>query len=138
MLDNRLTTINMYAYNNTSMIVDVTDKEMRVLNKDYKDFALIMKALGDENRIKIFDMLSQGERCACKILEEFSITQSTLSYHMKILCDSGLVKGRRDGIWMHYTINPDTLELVKDFFDRIDPSVIAIAADADAGCCKGD
>jgi len=136
MLDNRLTTINMYAYNNTSMIVDVTDKEMRVLNKDYKDFALIMKALGDENRIKIFDMLSQGERCACKILEEFSITQSTLSYHMKILCDSGLVKGRRDGIWMHYTINPDTLELVKDFFDRIDPSVIAIAADA--GCCKGD
>lgn len=137
---NRLTTINMYAYNNTSMVVDVTDKEMRVLNKDYKDFALIMKALGDENRIKIFDMLSQGERCACKILEEFSITQSTLSYHMKILCDSGLVKGRRDGIWMHYTINPDTLELVKDFFDRIDPSVIAIAidADADAGCCKGD
>ncbi len=106
------------------------------MNKDFKNVALIMKALGDENRVKIFGMLSHGERCACKILEEFSITQSTLSYHMKILCDSGLVKGRRDGIWMHYTINPDTLELVKDFFDRIDPSVIAI--DVDSECCKGD
>ncbi len=107
------------------------------MNKDYKNYALIMKALGDENRVKIFDMLSQGERCACKILEEFSITQSTLSYHMKILCDSGLVKGRRDGIWMHYTIDPDTLELVKDFFDRIDSSAIAIDIDSDVDCCKG-
>ena len=105
------------------------------MNKDYKNYALIMKALGDENRVKIFDMLSQGERCACKILEGFSITQSTLSYHMKILCDSGLVKGRRDGIWMHYTIDPDTLEHVKDFFNRIDPSAVTI--DIDVDCCKG-
>jgi ArsR family transcriptional regulator len=50
------------------------------LNKDYKNYAMLMKALGDENRAKIFDMLSQGERCACKILDEFSVTQSTLSY----------------------------------------------------------
>ena len=78
---------------------------MKVLNEDYKNFALMMKALGDENRLKIFDMLSQGERCACKILEEFSITQSTLSYHMKILTECGLVTGRRDGAWMHYSIN---------------------------------
>ncbi len=125
----------MYEYNNISTAINVTDKEMKVLNKDYKNYALIMKALGDENRVKIFDMLSQGERCACKILEEFSITQSTLSYHMKILCDSGLVKGRRDGIWMHYTIDADTLERVKDFFDCIEPSAIAIDIDSDVDCC---
>ncbi|MDD4563916.1 MAG: metalloregulator ArsR/SmtB family transcription factor [Eubacteriales bacterium] len=103
------------------------------MNKDYKNYAMLMKALGDENRAKIFDMLSQGERCACKILDEFSVTQSTLSYHMKILCDSGLVNGRKDGIWTYYTINPDKLELIKDFFDRINPSEINI----DMDCCKG-
>lgn len=102
-----------------------------MLKKDYKNYALLMKALGDETRVKIFDMLSQGERCACNILEEFAITQSTLSYHMKILCDSGLVNGRRDGIWMRYTINHDTLELVKEFFNGIETSNIEI----DIDCC---
>ena len=101
------------------------------MKKDYKNYALLMKALGDETRVKIFDMLSQGERCACKILEEFAITQSTLSYHMKILCDCGLVNGRRDGIWMRYTINPDTLEQVKDFFNSIEIS----NGEIDIDCC---
>ena len=62
-----------------------------------KKISLMMKALGDENRVMIVKMLSSGELCACKILEEFDISQSTLSYHMKILCDSGLVFSRRDG-----------------------------------------
>ncbi|MDD4802644.1 MAG: metalloregulator ArsR/SmtB family transcription factor [Syntrophomonas sp.] len=93
-----------------------------------------MKALGDETRVKIFDMLTQGERCACKILDDFAITQSTLSYHMKILCDSGLVNGRRDGIWMRYTINPDTLEILKEFINGIEASCNEI----DINCCKGD
>ncbi|MFZ5944467.1 MAG: ArsR/SmtB family transcription factor [Bacillota bacterium] len=78
-----------------------------------------MKALADETRIKIFDMLSRGELCACNILEEFHITQPTLSYHMKILSDSGLVNSRRDGVWMKYTINKDNLSLLKDLFDEI-------------------
>lgn len=78
-----------------------------------------MKALGDETRLKIFDMLSNGELCACKVLEEFNITQPTLSYHMKILCDSGLVNGRRDGIWMRYTIDQESFDHLKGFIDRI-------------------
>lgn len=78
-----------------------------------------MKALGDESRLKIFDMLSNGELCACKVLEEFNITQPTLSYHMKMLCDSGLVNGRRDGIWMKYTINDEAFGRLKHYFDNI-------------------
>lgn len=62
-------------------------------------------------------MLSNGELCACDILEEFSITQPTLSYHMKILCESGLVDSRRDGVWMKYSINKNNLEIIKMFFD---------------------
>ena len=64
-------------------------------------------------------MLSNGELCACKILEEFQITQPTLSYHMKILSESGLVNSRKDGVWMKYSINKTTLKLLKTLFDDI-------------------
>jgi len=98
------------------------------MNKNYKDYALCLKALGDETRIKIFHMLSNGELCACDILEEFHITQPTLSYHMKILSESGLVNSRKDGVWMKYSINKDKLELLKGLFNDInlkeEPSLI--------------
>ena len=96
--------------------------EVNLLGTDYKGYAQMMKALGDESRVKIFDMLKNGELCACKVLEEFNITQPTLSYHMKILCDCGLVNGRRDGIWMRYTINKETYDRLKDFMNNVDPS----------------
>lgn len=82
----------------------------------------MMKALGDETRVKIFHMLTKGELCACDVLEEFNITQPTLSYHMKILCDCGLVNGRRDGIWMKYTINKEAYDCLKGFIDNVEPS----------------
>lgn len=93
-----------------------------MLETDYKRYAGMMKALGDESRVKIFDMLSKGELCACKVLEEFNITQPTLSYHMKILCDSGLVNSRRDGIWMKYTINKEAYDRLKGFIDNVESS----------------
>lgn len=89
------------------------------MENKYRDYALLMKALSDETRVKIFHMLSQGELCACNILDEFNITQPTLSYHMKILCESGLVNSRRDGVWMKYTINEDTLIMLNEFFSDI-------------------
>lgn len=78
-----------------------------------------MKALSDETRVKIFEMLSQDELCACEILEEFNITQPTLSYHMKILCDSDLVNSRKDGIMTMYSINKDNLDILREFIDII-------------------
>lgn len=87
--------------------------------KEYKKYALTMKALSDETRIKICYMLSEGELCACSILEEFHITQPTLSYHMKILSESGLVKARRDGVWMKYTLNKEWFKKIKEFFDHM-------------------
>ena len=87
--------------------------------KNYADYALFMKALADETRLKIFDMLSEGELCACNILQDFNITQPTLSYHMKILCESGLVSARRDGVWMKYSINQTSMLSLKNLFDDI-------------------
>lgn len=101
------------------MKYSIIQKGSESMSSTYKDYALLLKALGDETRIKIFHMLSQGELCACNLLEEFHITQPTLSYHMKILCDSGLVHGRKDGIWMKYSINKDSLDILKDLFNNI-------------------
>lgn len=74
---------------------------------DERKTALIFKAFCDENRIRILKMLTSGEKCACKLLEELNVTQPTLSHHMKILCDSGVVVGRKEGKWTHYSISRD-------------------------------
>lgn len=75
--------------------------------RDYKAAVKIFKALDDEKRLQILDMIRNGEKCACVILEDLQISQSTLSHHMKILCESGIVRGRKDGKWVHYSIDED-------------------------------
>lgn len=77
------------------------------MHLDEKKTAIIFKAFCDENRIRILKLLKTGEKCACKLLEEIDVTQPTLSHHMKILCDSGIVLGRKEGKWTHYSISPE-------------------------------
>lgn len=89
------------------------------MKHDYAAYVPAFKSLSDETRLKIIDMLSCGELCACNILEQFSISQSTLSYHMKNLTDSGLVNAVRDGAWMRYTLNQEKLNDILDFLTEI-------------------
>ena len=86
---------------------------------DNKRMATIFKAFADENRIQILELLRDGERCACRLLEEMKITQPTLSHHMKILCDSGIVVGRKEGKWMHYSISEDGVKDVRNYLDEL-------------------
>ncbi len=79
-----------------------------------KRTAMIFKAFCDENRIRIVKLLRTGEKCACKLLEEINVTQPTLSHHMKILCDSGIVVGRKEGKWMHYSISAEGAMVAAD------------------------
>lgn len=79
----------------------------------YKRNAVILKALGDPTRLEIIAMLSGGTLCACHILERFRITQPTLSHHMRILCDCKLVNARKEGKWMHYSLNKATLSSLR-------------------------
>ena len=81
--------------------------------------ALIFKAFCDENRIRILKMLRSGEKCACKLLEELNVTQPTLSHHMKILCDSGVVVGRKEGKWMHYSISGEGAKIANDLLKEL-------------------
>lgn len=83
------------------------------------DVALICRALGDSNRLQIVHMLSDGEKCACKLLEQFQITQPTLSHHMKILCECGLVDVRKEGKWSHYSLNCETLTAFRQFIGSL-------------------
>lgn len=85
----------------------------------HKDNARVFKAFCDEKRLAILEMLQGGEKCACKLLEQMDISQSTLSHHMKILCDSGIVSGRKDGKWMYYSISPNGTEYAKKLIDEL-------------------
>lgn len=75
------------------------------MNKDYENNAKIFSALSDPSRLKIIDILSCGEECACGILEHFEFTQPTLSHHMKVLMECELVKCRKEGLWSYYNLN---------------------------------
>ena len=76
--------------------------------------ARIFKALGDENRLTILELLHTGERCACKLQEALAISQPTLSHHMRILLDAGLVNARKEGKWIHYSINEEGAVQARD------------------------
>ena len=93
-----LTSVNVYVRIRTS-------KE--AISMGFREDVRKVKALADENRLAIMLALQHGEKCGCVLLEEMNITQPTLSHHMKILCDSGLVASRKEGKWMHYSLSPD-------------------------------
>lgn len=81
------------------------------MEERYIQNAKVLKALSDPKRLRIVDMLSCGELCACKILEEFHITQPTLSHDMKVLMEAGIVKARPEGKWMNYSLNQENLQI---------------------------
>lgn len=86
---------------------------------DNKKVASMFKAFCDENRLQILQLLQSGEKCACRLLEEMQITQPTLSHHMKILCDAGIVIGRKEGKWMHYSISKEGVESAADYLGQL-------------------
>ena len=102
----------------------------------YKETARVFKAFCDENRLQILEMLRSGEKCACKLLEELQISQSTLSHHMKILCDADIVQGRKEGKWVHYSLDPSGAEHAKKLLnEQVTLTVAYIQNDC---CCPED
>lgn len=79
-------------------------------------YTTVLKALGDTNRLSILELLSHGELCACRLLDNLDMSQSTLSHHMKLLCDSGIVLPRKEGKWVHYSINREKAQELYEFF----------------------
>ena len=86
---------------------------------DIDRFVQISKALGDRNRLEIILLLTKSEQCACELLKRFSITQPTLSHHMRILSEASLVEVRKDGKWSYYSINCPVIQEFRLFVDQI-------------------
>jgi len=89
------------------------------MSYNYTDDVKVFKAFCDENRLQILEMLRSGEKCVCKLLENLNIGQSTLSYHMKILCESGIVKSHYEGKWTHYCISDEGSMYAKKLLDEL-------------------
>ena len=88
------------------------------MQQDFQAEAKVFKALCDPKRLAILQQLRSGEKCACVLQEPLDLTQPGLSYHMKILCDSGLVVSRQEGKWTHYRLSASgrdyAVELLKE------------------------
>lgn len=91
-------------------------------------------ALSDETRVQIVEMLVGGERCVCDLQEALDAAQSRLSFHLKVLKDAGLISGRREGRWNHYSLNPGVLDAMGEYLAE------AASAQHDGacqgGCCR--
>ena len=70
-----------------------------------KEFVKVMKALSDTNRVKLLKMLQEREMCVCEIQAALTIAQPTVSKHLKILEDAGLVDRQKDGLWVNYSLS---------------------------------
>ena len=99
----------------------------------YAERAKVFKALCDEKRQCIIELLQSGEKCACVLLEHMDMPQSTLSYHMKILCESGIVEGRDEGKWTYYHISPEGRQKAISLLTEITHTE---SAGGVCGCCK--
>lgn len=85
---------------------------------DCKLGANLFKVLSDETRLMIIEILKNGTKCACELLEKFKITQPTLSYHIKMLVDCELISCKKVGKWCHYTLNYELLEQLSYFIRK--------------------
>ncbi len=102
------------------------------MENSYEKSLSIFKALSDERRLRILELLKTGEECACLLSEQLEMAQSSLSYHMKILCDSGLVESRQEGKWTHYQLSESgSQEAVVLLKEMTTPNAISLGS----RCC---
>ncbi|MBQ6392783.1 MAG: winged helix-turn-helix transcriptional regulator [Eubacterium sp.] len=87
-------------------------------NTKYVVYARIFKAMSDENRLRILDYLKEKEHNASELLEKMEFGQSTLSHHMSLLLDAGVVEFRKQGKWTIYRLNPAAYEKMMDWMKR--------------------
>lgn len=92
--------------------------------------AQLFHALSDETRLSILECLRGSERCVCELTGDLDAAQSRLSFHLRVLREAGLVTDRREGRWMYYTLNPETLAEAAEL-----ATTLATPRAAGARCC---
>ena len=84
-----------------------------------QQFSKLLKALSGDISLNIISYLASGEKCVCNIYEYFKLPQNLVSHHLRILRESGLIKDRKDGKWVYYSLNEQNIEKVTHFLQEI-------------------
>ena len=98
-----------------------------------KKSVTLFHALSDETRLALLDRLREGEQCVCELMDTMRAAQSRLSFHLKVLKDSGLIRDRREGRWVYYSIDADGIEELEAVVDTL-KQVEKSAGSANRGC----
>jgi ArsR family transcriptional regulator, arsenate/arsenite/antimonite-responsive transcriptional repressor len=106
---------------------------MVVLSVSLKKSATLFHALSDETRLALLDRLREGEQCVCELMDTMKAAQSRLSFHLKVLKEAGLIRDRREGRWMYYSIDPDAIEELETVVDTL--KQVAKSAVSANRCC---
>lgn len=97
---------------------------------------MLFHALSDPTRVRVLEMLRDGERCVCDLQDDLEAAQSRLSFHLKVLRDAGLVSDRKEGRWSYYRIIPEALAEVHDLAVGLQPRAGALPLAPNASCCR--
>ncbi|MFP3155888.1 metalloregulator ArsR/SmtB family transcription factor [Lachnospiraceae bacterium ZAX-1] len=106
------------------------------MKEKYLNNAKVFKAFCDETRLVVLELLQSGEKCACILLERVKVGQSTLSHHMKILVDSGVVSARKEGKWTYYSISNEGSEYAARLLKQLTTVTDDIDKDENVRCCE--
>jgi len=106
------------------------------MSQAYSENAKIFKAFCDETRLMVLELLQSGEKCACVLLERVTVGQSTLSHHMKVLVDSGVVVARKEGKWTYYSIRVQGSENASRLLRELTAVTIDANDNSNARCNK--
>ncbi|HWP96255.1 MAG TPA: metalloregulator ArsR/SmtB family transcription factor [Syntrophomonadaceae bacterium] len=101
-----------------------------------REMAELFKALGDEKRLQMIKLLSEGETCVCEFIEVLGISQPAVSHHMKILKQAGLVHDRREGRWIYYRLDEESIAAWQEILTDNLITPIRINLSMNAGCVK--
>ena len=82
-------------------------------------FVGIMESLSDPIRINILELMMNGEICVCDLVKVTGLSQSKISYHIKILKDSGLISDRQEGRWVYYRLDLEVLSDIQNWMGNL-------------------
>ena len=92
-------------------------EQLKKINSE--QFVGIMESLSDPIRINILELMMNGEICVCDIVKVTGLAQSKISYHIKILKDSGLIRDRQEGRWVYYKLDLEVLSDIQNWMSNL-------------------
>jgi ArsR family transcriptional regulator, arsenate/arsenite/antimonite-responsive transcriptional repressor len=105
--------------------------EPTVLPKaDHDCLVAIFKALADATRLDVFRLIAAQDApiCACDVVDRFDVSQPTISHHLKVLREAGLITVSRRGVWAYYAADPRCLDLLRESIDSLSPALLEVAS----------